>query len=75
MLSILFIYFNHHHDSNKTSGLIYFVGLKYTGSHWSTQPNVEFWIGLPKSNPGLTKSHPQRKARSYVQKTASDKSQ
>ena len=58
MMSILFIYFHHYHDS-KTLGFIYFVGLKkYTGSHWSMWPNVEFWVELSKINPGLAKSHP-----------------
>ena len=60
MLSILFIYFHHYHDF-KTLGFIYFVGLKkYTGSDWSMQPNVEFRVELPKTNPALAKSHLQR---------------
>ena len=67
MLNIL--YFNHYHDS-KILGFIYFVGLKCTGSHWSMLPNVKFWIELPKTNPGLAKSHLQQKTRGYAQKTA-----
>ena len=74
MLSILFIYFNYYHDS-KTLGLIYFVDLKCTGSHWFMWPNVEFRIELHKTNPGLAKSHLQRKTRGYVQKTAPNNSQ
>ena len=69
MLNIL--YFNHYHDS-KTLGFIYFVGLKCTGSHWSTWPNVKFRIGLPKTNSGLAKSHLQRKTHGHAQKTAPD---
>ena len=71
MLSMLFIYFNHYHDS-ETLDLIYFVGLKCIRSHWSMQPNVEFRIGPPKKNPNLAKSHLQRKTRGYAQKTTPD---
>ena len=56
MLSILFVYFNNYHDF-KTLGFIYFVGLKYTRSHWSMWSNVEFRVELPKTNLGLAKSH------------------
>ena len=35
------------------------------------RPNVEFRVDLPKTNPGLAKSH-LRKARGYAQKTAPD---
>ena len=35
-------------------------------------PNVEFRIGLSKTNPGLAKSHPQQKTRGYTKKTAPD---
>ena len=73
MLSILFIYFNHYHDS-KTLRLIYFVGLKCTESHWSMRPNVEFQIGLPKTNSGLAKSNLQRKTCGFAQKTTPDSS-
>ena len=34
------------------------------------RPNVEFRDELRKTNPGLTKSHLQRKTRDYAQKTA-----
>ena len=71
MLSILFIYFNHYRDS-KTLGFIYFIGLKCTRSHWFMQLNVEFRIGLPKTNSGLAKSHLQQKTRGYAQKTILD---
>ena len=73
MLSILFIYFNHYHDS-KTLGFIYFVGLKYTGSHWSMRPNVEFRLDFPKTNPGLAKPHLQRHVATH-QKNALDSCQ
>ena len=33
-------------------------------------PNVEFQIGLSKTNPGLAKSQLQQKTCGYVQKTA-----
>ena len=69
MLNIL--YFNHSHDS-KTLGFIYFVGLKCTGSHWSMWFNVEFQIGLPKTNSGLAKSHLQLKTCDYAQKPPPD---
>ena len=36
------------------------------------RPNVEFRIDLPKTNPGLAKSHLQ-KARGYAQKTTPNK--
>ena len=36
------------------------------------QPNVEFRVDLPKTNPGLAKSHLQ-KARGYAQKNAPNK--
>ena len=71
MLSMLFIYFNHYHDSESLN-LIYFVGLKCIRSHWSMRSNVEFRIGLPKTNPDLAKSHLQRKTCGYAQKTAAD---
>ena len=35
------------------------------------QPNVEFRVELPKTNPGLAKSHLQ-KARGYTHKNAPD---
>ena len=38
-------------------------------------PNVEFRDELPKTNPGLTKSHLQRKTRGYAQKTTPDRHQ
>ena len=68
MLSILFIYFNHYHDS-KTLGFIYFVGLKIHWSHWSMRPNVEFRVELPKTNLGLAKPHFQQETRGYAQKS------
>ena len=37
------------------------------------RPNVEFQVELPKTNPGLAKSHFQWNTRGYVQKTAPDK--
>ena len=68
MPNILFIYFNHYHDS-KTLSFIYFVGLKM---HWKPlvymRPNVEFQIELTKTNPGLTKSHLQWKTHGHTQK-------
>ena len=67
MLNILFLYFNHYRDF-KTLGFIYFVGLKCTRSHWPTWPNVEFWIGLPKTNLGLAKSDFEWKKHGYAQK-------
>ena len=73
MLSILFIYFNHYRDS-KTLGFIYFIGLKCTRSHWFMQLNVEFQIGLPKTNPGLAKSNLQQKTCGFAQKTTPDSS-
>ena len=36
------------------------------------QPNVEFQVELPKTNPDLAKSHFQEETRDYVQKTAPD---
>ena len=36
------------------------------------QPNVEFRVELPKTNPGLAKSHFQQETRGYAQKTAPD---
>ena len=36
-------------------------------------PNVEFRDELPKTNPGLTKSHLQRKTRGYAQKSTPDR--
>ena len=59
MLSILFIYFNHYHNS-KTLGLSILQAQKYTSSHQSMQPNVKFRVDLPKTNLGLAKSHLQK---------------
>ena len=36
------------------------------------QPNVEFQVELPKTNPGLAKSYFQEETRGYAQKTALD---
>ena len=36
------------------------------------QPNVEFQVELPKTNPGLAKSYFQEETRGYAQKTAPD---
>ena len=43
---------------------------KYTGSHWSIRPNVEFRVDLLKTNLGLAKPHLQRHV--ATRKTAPD---
>ena len=73
MLNILFIYFNHYHDS-KTFGFIYFVGLKIHRKPllYAAQRRVLGWPSQNKSGPSKV-TRPE--ACGYAQKIALDNKQ